>query len=67
MSEFCLDCWNKLNDTHDKPFLYVLSRETDLCEECGMQKHVIIRARKWYSFYLALREARGPIDRRAGK
>ena len=42
MAEFCLDCWNKLNDANDKEENYIMSKELDLCEGCGEWKHVII-------------------------
>lgn len=45
MAEFCLDCWNKLNKRNDPSARYVMSRELDLCEECGEWKSVIIRER----------------------
>lgn len=47
MAEFCLDCWNKLNDTNDSKRRYILSREEDLCEECGQYKPVIVAERSW--------------------
>lgn len=47
MAEFCLDCWNKLNDKNDSKWRYVLSREMDLCEECGQYKRVIVSERRW--------------------
>lgn len=43
MSEFCLECWNKLNGTNDPAHKFVLSRDLDLCEECGCLKHVIVK------------------------
>jgi len=45
MAEFCLECWNKLNETKDSKRRYVLSRELDFCEECGTYKNVIVRER----------------------
>ena len=45
MAEFCVDCWNRLNGTDDKPEKYILSRRLDLCEGCGEYKHVIITER----------------------
>lgn len=46
MAEFCLDCWNKIMGTKDPPRKYILSRDPDLCEECGQWKSVIVRV-KW--------------------
>lgn len=46
MAEFCLDCWNRIVGTKDPPGKYIISREPDLCEECGQWKPVIVRV-KW--------------------
>lgn len=46
MAEFCLDCWNKIMGTKDSPRKYVISREPDLCEECGAWKPISVRV-KW--------------------
>lgn len=56
MAEFCLDCWNKLMGTDDPPGKYILSREPDLCEECGEWKPVIIRIKRRYIVAERLRE-----------
>ncbi len=48
MAEFCLDCWNKLNGTHDSKRKYVISKDLDLCEGCGEYKHVIVRMKRYY-------------------
>ena len=48
MAEFCLECWNKINGTKDDERKYVLSKDLDLCEECGELKPVIIMERKAY-------------------
>ena len=47
MAEFCLECWNKINETHDSKWRYVLSWEKDLCEECGQYRRVIVTERLW--------------------
>jgi len=57
MAEFCLECWNKLNETNDSKWRYVLSDEKDLCEECGQYKNVIIIERRWSRFQRILSEA----------
>ena len=46
MAEFCLDCLNKLNERNDPAWRYVISRDLDLCEECGEWKHVVVCERK---------------------
>ena len=47
MAEFCLDCWNKINETCDSQWRYVLSWDKNLCEECGQYKRVIVVERLW--------------------
>ena len=32
MAEFCLECWNRMNEINDSPKKYVLSKELELCE-----------------------------------
>ena len=45
MAEICLGCWQKLSDERELRWKYILSRELDLCEECGLWKRVIVRER----------------------
>ena len=40
MAEFCLDCYNKLNDTNYSEAQVEL--EMDLCEGCGEWKTVVV-------------------------
>ena len=47
MAEFCLECWNKMNETKDPPSRYVLSRNKDICEGCGEYKRVVVAERLW--------------------
>ena len=49
MAELCLECWNRINETHDSKWRYVLSWDRDLCEECGQYKRVIVAERFWSS------------------
>lgn len=63
MAEFCLDCWNKLNKTRFTEKEYVLSKEPDLCEECGQWKLVIVRVRRIPALY-TLCAALGPKRRK---
>ena len=51
MAEFCLDCWNKLNNSSFTEREYVLSDEPDLCEECGEWKPVIVTVRRFPALY----------------
>ena len=46
MAEFCLDCWNEINETGHSKKKYVLSKKLDLCEGCGELKHVIAMEKK---------------------
>ena len=46
MAEFCVDCWNKIMDTSDPKKKFILSRELDLCEECGNYRQVIVAIKK---------------------
>ena len=50
MAEFCLDCWLKLNGTAATERDYILSRDFDLCENCGEFRRVIERARTFKFF-----------------
>lgn len=44
MAEFCLDCWNKLNNTNDPESKYIIDYDClDLCEGCGEYKPCIVR------------------------
>ena len=56
MAEFCLDCLNKLSNEKYSAFHYHISRDLDLCEECGEYKHVVICRKKWSLFFSALSE-----------
>ena len=49
MAEFCLSCWNKINNIHDGPEEYVISKELELCEGCGKWKHTIVTKRRRYN------------------
>ena len=50
MSEICLDCYNKFENTQEKPKKFIMSRKPDLCEACGQYKRVIIRYKLRYIF-----------------
>ncbi|MBR1969947.1 MAG: hypothetical protein IKA17_06290, partial [Clostridia bacterium] len=51
MAEFCLDCLNKINGTNHGESYFVLSRDLELCEECGQWKRVVITRRQYYYSY----------------
>lgn len=48
MAEFCLECWNSVNETNDDKRKYILSKDLYLCEECGEWKSIIIAERKGF-------------------
>ena len=50
MAEFCLECWNKINETNDPKSKYIISKDLDLCEGCGEWTYVIVMERKYYYF-----------------
>lgn len=47
MAEFCVDCWNELNDSNNSEKDFILSEHLDLCEGCGELKNVIISEREF--------------------
>ena len=47
MAEFCIDCWNKINETNDSKWRYARSWEKERCEECGQYVRVIVVERMW--------------------
>ena len=48
MAEFCYECLKKVYKTDKDIKKYVLSRELNLCEECGKWKHTVVMERKAY-------------------
>ena len=46
MDEFCLACLNKLSGTSYTEADFLLSREADLCENCGKLVPVVVRRRR---------------------
>jgi len=51
MAEFCLPCWNALNNTKSTRIRYIVSKEYTLCEGCGEARRVIAASRIHYYFY----------------
>lgn len=56
MSEYCLDCWNEINETNDPKEKYILSKELDFCEGCGQWKPVIVRRRIFFGLRRHLKQ-----------
>ena len=48
MAEFCLECWNKMNNTNYPAKKFILTEENDLCEGCGELKKVVIMEKRHY-------------------
>ncbi len=48
MAELCLDCYNAIMKENHKKKEFLMTRNPDLCEECGQWKPVIIRVRTRY-------------------
>lgn len=46
MSDFCLECWNKLNNINLSPNDVKISKDQSLCEGCSKYKNVIIKMNK---------------------
>ena len=46
MAEFCLVCLNKLSGTSYTEADFLLSREADLCENCGKMVRVVVKRRR---------------------
>lgn len=42
MAEFCLSCYNEMENTHLTEKDVTLSEDVDLCEGCGERKQVVI-------------------------
>lgn len=51
MAEFCLKCFNQLNETKYTEAELVLSGELDLCEGCGRMRRVVVGERKFRWLY----------------
>lgn len=50
-AEICYSCWNRIKGKYDPPKKYKMSRDIELCEECGRWTQVIISERKSYDFH----------------
>lgn len=64
MAEFCLECWNEINGTHDPKWRYAMTWHSELCEECGEYKRVIVAERLWSRTQRLLAEAVGNFKKR---
>ena len=43
MAEYCLECWNKLNNTNDTEDDFVISECLYICEGCEKYTKVVLR------------------------
>ena len=42
MAEFCIDCWEKMNETNHGGEEYSVSDYLELCEGCGEYRKVVV-------------------------
>lgn len=56
MAEFCVDCYNEKMCTTDTSQKYIISKELELCEQCGQWKRVVIRYKYPYAIADLFRE-----------
>lgn len=47
MADFCLECWNKINETKESEWRYSFTWRKELCGECRKYKRVIVTERLW--------------------
>lgn len=45
MAEYCLDCFNHLNQSNENEHKYIISKYPELCEGCGKMKPIVIAKR----------------------
>ena len=48
MAKFCLDCWNKLNETNFPNNRYIFSEDLYPCKMCGKMTHVVVKKNAYY-------------------
>lgn len=51
LAEFCLECFNKINETSFVAKDVIISNYLDVCEECGEWKKVVVCSRRTYYMY----------------
>lgn len=51
MAEFCFECFKKIHEIDVPENKYIFSKDTNLCEECGEWKKVVIVEKKGYYLY----------------
>ena len=56
MAEICFACLNKLENNKLKKGMFIISRDLELCEECGQYKPVVIRRKRRYVFTEGIKE-----------
>lgn len=54
MAEFCIDCWNKLNNTNHTVKDYYISKHLELCEGCAEYKRVIIMPKERIDYFIGI-------------
>ncbi len=48
MAELCLDCLSEFTGRKEKKRKYVLSKDLDLCDNCGEWKNVVVMTKRAY-------------------
>ena len=48
VAELCLECLNKLTGRNEKKSTYILSKDLDLCDNCGEWKRVVVMTKRAY-------------------
>ena len=43
MAEYCLKCFNKMNDLHLRPYHVKYFTDKDICEGCGKEKKLVCK------------------------
>jgi hypothetical protein len=51
MAEYCLKCFNKMNNTDYSKRDVILSKDEDICEGCGSWVPVVIRLALGFWFF----------------
>lgn len=48
MAELCLDCLNEFTGRKEKKQKYILSKDLDLCDNCGEWKRIVVMTKRAY-------------------
>ena len=56
LAEFCIECFNRIMGADYALERFIISKDYDLCEECGEIKPIIVRVKRRYLLADALKE-----------